>query len=133
MVGLHAVHRRTNDVVVQRLEVTLKTTQDIGGIFGLQKAPVVAGTKPVPRRAELFRPVVQAPVERVGIQVVGQPLGLLDIRDRKKRVVGRLISNTGLVEATRQPIVAVEIDLQAERRRGGHAYVAQPKHLVDGI
>jgi hypothetical protein len=41
--------------------------------------------------------------------------------------------NAGFLQATRQPVVAVKIDLQAERCPGGHPNVTQPKRLVDKV
>jgi hypothetical protein len=39
----------------------------------------------------------------------------------REDVVGHLEGNAGFFQALRQPVVAVEIDLQAGRRPGRHA------------
>ena len=51
----------------------------------------------------------------------------------RESVVGHLEGNAGFFQALRQPVVAVEIDLQAERRPGRHADVAQPEGLIDEV
>ena len=51
----------------------------------------------------------------------------------REDVVGHLEGNAGFFQALRQPVVAVEIDLQAGRRPGRHADVAQPEGLIDEV
>jgi hypothetical protein len=72
-------------------------------------------------------------MQRAGIQAVGQELGGLRVGDGDKGVVGLLEGDAGGGQLTRQPGVAVEVDLQAKRCPGGYAQVAQAELRIDEV
>ena len=131
--GLDCMHGRADNVGIQGLEVGLPLKQHVGGILSLQEAPMVARTEPLSHRTELLRPSVQTSMKLLGVQSLGQPLGPLEVRNLEKSVVGQLVRDAFLVQPVRQPLVSVEIHLQAKRRPRGYPYVAQPEDLVDEV
>jgi len=64
---------------------------------------------------------------------VGQFLGLVPIADAPEGVVQHRLLDLAFVQGCAERIVAVEVELQAEGRPGGHAQVAQPQALVDEV
>jgi len=84
-------------------------------------------------RAELFSPSIQASVKLFGIQAVGQRLGLLGIGNGQKGIVRHREVNAGFYQSLGQPVMAVEVDLQAERCPGWHPDVTEPKGLIDEV
>lgn len=84
-------------------------------------------------RAELPDPSIQASLQLFGVQTVGKDLGPLGIGDEEKGIIGHLEGDAGFFQTTCQPVMAVEIDLQAKRRPGGHPDVTEPKGLIDEV
>ena len=89
-----------NDVVIQWQELSLAMKQDIGRIFDLHETPVVTVSKQPLNRAELFGPAVKPSVQLFGIKAIRQFLSSLKIIDSKEGVIGHLVSNAGLGQAS---------------------------------
>ena len=133
MIGLDGVHGGADDRIVQRLKLALLVEDDIGGKFHLHQAPVVTGAKPPMDGTELPGPFIEPTVKLFGIQAVRKVLGLIRIGDREEGVVGHLEGDAGFAQPLRQPVVAIEIDLQAKRCPGGHANIAKAEQFVDEV
>ena len=64
---------------------------------------------------------------------LGQSLGTLPVVDRDEGVVDHPVADAFEVELVGQEVVAVEVELEPERRPGRHAEVAQAEHGVDEV
>ena len=72
-------------------------------------------------------------VQRLCVEFIGELLPLFRVGDRDEGVVEHLEGNIGLEQLAGQPGMAIEVDLQPERRPGRNAHVAQPELLVDEV
>ena len=60
-------------------------------------------------------------------------LGSLPVRDLREGVVGHPIVDAELAQLARQPVVAIEVNLQAAGQPRRHPHVAQAELLVDEV
>ena len=72
-------------------------------------------------------------MEFAGVEVIGKPLGSVDFIDGDERIVFQGMVYPRLAQTPRQPVVTVEIDLEAERSPGGNPQVHQPECFVDEV
>ena len=84
-------------------------------------------------RAQALGVAVQASVQLVGGQGIGQCLRPLDVGDAHEGIAGGREIDAGSTELARQLAVAVAVELQPERTPRGHAQVTQPQHLIDEV
>jgi hypothetical protein len=97
------------------------------------KTPVHAVAEVSVQWTKALCPRIEMRCSPLGIEAVGEALGLDRIGDTQKGVVGHGRRRCRLRQLTRQPAVAVEVDLQAKRRPGRHAHVAQAELRVDEV
>ena len=64
LLGLDRVHGRADQCVVERLEVLSAVEDDIGRVFGLHQAPVVARVEMTNHRTEATNPAIQAAMDQ---------------------------------------------------------------------
>ena len=55
-----------------------------------------------------------------GVQTLGELLSAGEIGNEQEGIVGHLTGDACLVETAREPMVTIEVDLQAKRRPRGH-------------
>ena len=94
---------------------------------------MITGAEALVYGAELFGPSIQPPVKLFGVQAVGRRLGLFGIGNGQESIVRHLEGNTGFKQPLVQPVMAIEIDLQAERCLGGHPDVTESKGRIDEV
>ena len=68
-----------------------------------------------------------------GVQALGELLSTCEIGNEEEGIVSHLIDDACFVEAAREPMVTIEVDLQAKRRPRRHPDVTQTKALVDEV
>ena len=133
VVRLDSVDRRARQDLVQRSEVSLALEDDVGGVFDLHQAPVVARFELLDDGAVDARPAVQLPVQCANNQLLGQFLSSREILDLDEGVVGESKADPSLAQLGRQVVMAIEVELEPERYPGRHTQVAQPKPLIDEV
>ena len=133
VLGLDGVDGRARERLVEGSQVTLPLEEDVGGILDLHDAPVVLDAKSLDDRAVAVRKAVESAMQLGDGQIVGELLRSVEVGDAHEGVVEKLIVDALLGELSRQPVVAVEVDLQPEGAPGGDADVAEPELLVDEI
>ena len=72
-------------------------------------------------------------MEPRGVPSVGNSLGGSPIVDLEKRIVELRVADLSAVQLAGQPIVAVAVELQAERAPGRDPQIAQAQFLIDEI
>ncbi len=72
-------------------------------------------------------------MELLDPDLVGQGLGTREIGDVDEGILGELVGDALPGQPHGQGVVAVEVELKAERSPGRHAQVAQAKLLVDEV
>jgi hypothetical protein len=133
MLGLDHMHGGAHDGLVQGLEGRLLAEHHVGGVLDLHEAPVHAVAEVAHDGAAVPCPVIELAMQRGGIEAVRQTLGLGRIGKVQEGIVGGVERDAGLRQLSRQPAVAVEVDLQAKRCPGRHPHVAQAELRVDEV
>ena len=118
---------------VERREVALVLEHDIGGVLDLPTVLVIAGSKVFDRRTAEPRVVVEASMQLLGVELVGETLGFVEVGDLDEGIVEHAISDVGLVQLGCEQVVAVEVELNREGAPRRHADIAEPKLLVDEV
>ena len=80
-----------------------------------------------------FGPLIQPFVQLFGIQSVGQALGTLGVIDVEEGIIHHLEGYAVCYQPLCQPVMAIEVDLQAKRCPGRHANITQPKGFIDEV
>ncbi len=80
-----------------------------------------------------MRPLIEVAVNDGSLQAITQVLGLLGVINAHEGIVGHFKGNTGSGQLSGQPIMAIEVDLEAKRRPCGHADIAQTELLIDEV
>ena len=127
LLGLDAQHRLAGQLLVERPQRGGGAEHQVGGIFDLHQAPVIGLPEHVEHRAALRGITVEHAVQLIGRKDVGQVLGALPVVDADEGIVGRGEADAFGRQLARQPAMAVAVELQAERRPGGHPQIDQPQ------
>jgi len=100
-------------------------------VLGLQDAPVIAA-----ERLEIGKVPgdggIEARVQLLDHQPVGELLGLLPVFDCGEGVVLQLVGDVG-AELRGQPVVTVQVKQRAERAPRRNRQETEPEHLVDEV
>jgi hypothetical protein len=119
-------------VVVERSEIGRASEDDVGGVLGLQDAPVIAA-----ERLEIRKIPgdggIEARVQLLDHQLVRELLGLLPVIDGREGVVLQLVGDVGAAELRGQPVVTVQVKQRAERAPCRNGQETEPEHLVDEV
>ena len=111
--------------------MTLK--HDVRCILSLHDAPVIAKTELFDDRAKPLCKMIEPSVEQIYFERITETLGLAEIRNPRKDVIHESEGDAILGQMDSQPVVPIEIDLEAKRTPGGDAYIAEAKFLIDKI
>lgn len=133
VIGLYGAHGGAHEGLVDRGQFVLLAEDDVGGVFHLHQAPVIAAGKQGNGGAEAAGVLIEFAVEFLFVHDVGQCLRFRPVANFDKGVVEHRGGDSALVQGAGQGVVAVEVKLQAEGRPCGHAQVAQPQVLVDEV
>ena len=133
VVGLDCMNGRSDQFVIDGVKITLPLKDNVGGIFSLHDAPVIAILKKSDNRIVQAGIFVEYPVNAFDIDIVGQFLRLVKIFDTHKTVVEHRRINVFFAQLGRQFIMAVEIELEAKRRPCRHSEITEAKFSVDKI
>ena len=109
------------------LQVPLPAKHNVGSIFCLHKAPVTAVGKVTNDRTVFWYDLVELTMKVFSHHRIGQFLSFAKVIDLDKGIVEHLKAYTFSLEIGRQLMMAIVIELQAERRPGGHPQIAQAK------
>jgi len=130
---LDSMDGSAGDGGVERLEFVLSPEDHVGGVFHLHQAPVIPRGEMASCRAILGGNFVQLPVKSPDIRGIGQELGTGKIGNIDEGIFEQGVSDSFFLELDGQFVMPIEIELQAERRPGGHAQVAQSQFRVDEV
>jgi len=136
VLGFNRVNGGTNKFVIDRLEVPLVAKHHVRSIFYLQEAPVVTGSKMANHRTVFAYDLIELAMEAFGRHRIRQCLSFVKVIDLDKGIVEHLKADPFFMETGRQLVVAVVIELQAERGPRGHPQIAQAqfrRHEVEVI
>ena len=133
VVGLDGVNRRADEGLVVRLQILARAEDDVGGVLDLHDAPVVAEAEFLDDGTAHPGVSVERLVQIARFQVVGKSLRSVEVGNRHESVVAHLVGDAGGVELASEDVVPVEVELEAKRAPGRHAYVAEAKCLVDEV
>ena len=133
VVGLDGMYGRPDQFVIDGRKIALSFENNVGGIFGLHDAPVIAVLKKIDDRTVQAGISVEYLVNTLDDKVVGQALSPVKVFDVDKTIVehGRLDAFLGQLRS--QFVMAVEIELETKRRPRRHSQITQAKLGVDGI
>ena len=126
-------HRPTRQRVVQRHQSMLAAKHQVGGVFHLADAPVIALLEYVKYRAQPLRIAIKAAMQHIGTEGVGERLRAWQVGHSQESIVFLDKIDAFPFERTRQGAVAVPVELQAKRRPGRHPQIAQREFLVDEV
>jgi len=90
------LHGGAHDRLVEGVEVSLAAKDDVGGVLGLQEAPVVVGAEVAQNWAEALRPKGEVLVEHGCAERIGEFLRLVWVGNKGEGVVEHLEGNAGL-------------------------------------
>ena len=133
MLCLEGMHGGTHDGLIAGLEIGLPAEDDIGCELYLHEAPVVSTVKVAHDGAEVLGPSVQTPMQAFGIEAIGKRLSLFRIADGQEGIISPLKGDPCLGQSLGQPVMAVQVDLQAKRHPGGYSDITEPEYLIDEI
>jgi hypothetical protein len=118
---------------VDRSKVWLPLEDNIGGIFGLHDAPVIAGGKGTYDGTILPDDLIDLPVKPIGVDGAGQLLGSFGIVDLDEGIVQHGIADPFPVQFSRQFIMPIEVELQPEGGPGWDPQIAEAEVRQDEI
>ena len=87
LLGFDGVDRRTDNGFIKRTQIALIFENHIRGKLDLHQGPMIARRKMPEDRTELFRDLIQSPVEEFHLEGIGELLGFLEILRLDKRII----------------------------------------------
>src|SRR6185436_20308746 len=102
-------------------------------ILHLHQAPVVTAREVRQDRAQPSSDPVQDAVQGLGAQAVGHLLGAAEVLDLDEDVSDQSVADSLPAQLASQPVMPIEIELQAERRPSGNPQIAEPQVLVNKV
>jgi hypothetical protein len=133
LLGFDGVDRRTDDGLIKRAQIPLEFESHIRGKLDLHQGPMIPRREMPEDRTELFRDVIQSPVEEFHREGIGEGLGFLEILRVDKRIVQKMVGEPVSLEKAGQVMVSVKIKLQPEGGPGGYSQIAQPQLFQDDV
>ncbi len=106
---------------------------EVGGVLDLHQAPVNAAAEVAQDGTEQTGIPVERAVKSLDREAVGDFLSPGEVIHGGECVVDQGEADALLGQLAGQPVMAVEVELQAERRPGRHTQIAQPQVGVDEI
>ena len=128
-----AQHRLSDELLVERPKSDGGAERQIGGVFHLHQAPVVGLSEYRGHRATLLGIAIQGAVQPIWRKPVGQFLGSDSIVNPDEGIIGHGVADAFRRQTSRQPVVAVAVELQAERRPGRDPQVDQPERGIQEV
>ena len=125
MLRLYVQHRLADQLLIQRAERGDGAERQVGGVFHLHQAPVVVLAEDRADRTTERGVAVEGAMQLLGREGVGHGLGTRPIVDPHEGVVGHGVADAVGGQLAGQPVVAVAVELQAERRPGRDAQIDQ--------
>ena len=133
VIRFNRMNRGAYQFLVNQLQVTLLTENDIGSVFHLHETPVIAVFKMTDNRTVAFGHLIQRPMKLLDIDMVSQFLSLGKVLDFYESVIDQRVANIFLVEPGGQLVMTIEIELQPKRRPGWHPQITQTQSGVDKV
>ena len=133
LLSLDREDRLPGEFLVERLQDRVGTEHQIGRVFDLHQAPVIGLSEDLQDRAALLGVAIQKRMQGVGREGVRELLGSLPVADTEKRIVRHRVVDAGHVQRTRQPTVAIAIELQPKGAPRWHAQVDESENLVHPV
>ena len=131
--GLHRVDGGPDQIFVQRLEILSVSKHDIGGVFHLHQAPMVAAAEVTDHRAVDRVQLLQETMQRASLQPIGELLGPLEVFDVDEGVLYEGEADPSTAQPIGQVIVPVEVELKAKGRPGRYPQVAEAEPAIDKV
>lgn len=133
IVGLDGMHGRSDQFVVDGSKVVLTLENNVGGVFGLHNAPMIAVLELADNGTVTASVGIEYSVNASDIDLVGQLLRCLAVFDAHKTVVEHSRIDAFADQLSRQLVVAVEIELETKRRPRRHSEITQAKLGINEI
>lgn len=133
VIGLDSMDGGADQFIVNGLEILSPFEDDVGGVFDLHQAPVIAGLEMSDDGTVRIGDLIQPFVQPVGPDGISQPLRSFRVVDPNERVVQHGMTDPLLLEFSRQLVVPVEIKLQTQRRPRGNAQITQSEIGEDEV
>ena len=133
VVGLDGMYRCPDQFFIDGSKIALSLKNNVGGVFSLHDAPVIAILKESDDRAVQAGISVEYPVNAFDVDVVSQFLRLIKVFHAHKTIVKHGRINAFIDQLSRQFVMAVEIELEAKRRPCRHSEITQAHLCVDEI
>jgi hypothetical protein len=133
IVGLDGMHGRSDQFIVDESKVLLTLENNVGGVFDLHNAPMIAILELLDGRTVTASVGIEYSVNASDIDVVGQLLRFLNVFDAHKTVVEHRRIDAFAGQLSRQLVVAVEIELETKRRPRRHSEIAQAKLGINEV
>jgi len=131
--GLDRVNRRADQGLVEGPQVLLTVEDEVGGVLHLHQAPMIGYAKVRPHGTVAGGEGIQGVVQPRDREGIGKRLRLGAVTEHAERIVERLDGDALLTELSGQPVVAVAVELQPERRPRRHTQIAQAELLIDEV
>ena len=133
VVGFDGMYGRPDQFIIDESKVDLTFENNVGGVFDLHDAPMVAILE-IPDDGTVSASIgVEYSVNAFDIDVVGQFLRFVKVFDANKTVVDHRRIDAFIEKLGSQFVMAVEIELDAKRRPCRHSEITQTKFGVDEI
>jgi hypothetical protein len=133
LLGFDGVDRRTGYRFIEGTEIALVFENHIRSKLDLHQCPMITRGEMSDHRTERFRYLIQAPMKKFYLEVIGELLSFLEILRLDKGILQKTVGETFPLEKAGQVTVSVKIELQAEGSPGRHPQIAQPQIFQDKV
>src|SRR5438552_16330465 len=131
--NLNHQHGLARQFLKQPVQSSRILKHQVLGIFDLRQAPVISIGKLCGGRTTQSSQLIQLGMQRTRLQPVRQLLGSLPVLAANQGIIYQLITNPSLIQLAGQPVVTIEIHLQAQWQPSGHSHMDQAQLLVHPI
>jgi hypothetical protein len=131
--GYDGVYCGVDDRFVERAQIALVFENHTRGKLGLHQGPMLPRGEMPDDWTELFRQLIQPPMECFDLEVIGELLGPREILHFDETTLQRTVGETLPAQKAGQVMVSIKIELQPEGCPGGYPQIAQPGTTLLGL
>lgn len=133
LLGLDREDRLPGEFLVERLDDLFGAKHPISRVFNLHQTPLVGLAGDIEHRAALLGIAVQDRVQGVWREAVGKLLGTCPVADTNEGIVSHRVVYPFGFERTRQPTVAITVELKPERTARRDTQGDESESFVDPV
>jgi hypothetical protein len=131
--GLQGVDGGAAEGVVERVQLSGLVKHNVERVLHLHDAPVIARAKVPEDLAVLPGVAVQQAVQPAEGEAIGQRLRAVPLGDVEEGIVPQREGDARVAELAGEGVVAVEVELQAERGPSGDPEIAEAELRIDEV